>query len=199
LSDEKNSDCKQAPQSSANGFVDLRDLLLSQTEAFRLGGNGRSPYGSLFRSAMKIVQDELLAVDSRTGLSRLNSVLIDPLTEEQSGVAGRFAFKEPVLDSGTNINVGGLNAKVQLKASDLYFEALNSVGEPLRLLSPVQNQSDLLDNTIGIGTSDPLRVGLRFLFALLGDGTYGPTRWVLVICRVSHLHYTPRFRDGDKK
>jgi hypothetical protein len=119
---------------------------------------------------MTLVTDQLLATED-DGLASINSVLIRQLTEAQSGTKGTIHFEGDLLNTSKRVQVGGLDATVELKAYDARIENLDSVGEPLVLLDPVLNEPHLLNNTatFGVGPS-PLRLGIKFMFALLADG-----------------------------
>jgi hypothetical protein len=88
-----------------------------------------------------------------------------------SGTDGTFLFEGELLNTGKRVQVGGLDAQVELKAYDARIENLNSVGAPFFLVDPVLNEPHLLNNTATFGVgSNPLRLGIKFMFALLADG-----------------------------
>ena len=153
-------------------FVDFRDLLLPKTTSLEFGGSGTLPYGDVVRLLWDFVGDNILAIDSSTGISLVNEKIIGPLTEEVSGVPGRFEFERGLLDSGTRLNAGGLDAQINLKAYDVYIENLDTIGEPLSLLEPMRNQAHHLNNTATAGIGSPVSLGGRFSIELFGGGKF---------------------------
>jgi hypothetical protein len=154
--------------SSPSGFVVFPDLLLPAEEAVALGGTGKSQYGDLIRRLYGILNEEVLTTDEK-GKSSLNDLLIAPLTRGESDTEGTLLFGD-ILNTGTRVQVGGLDARVGLKAYNARIENMDTVGEPLDLLEPVVNEPHLLNNTASFGVGpDPLRLGLTFLISLVGD------------------------------
>jgi len=158
------------------GFVDLRQFFEPSSS-----GTSHSPsmlrkifdtneYGN-FPSMLKgLLETELLAVDAMTGRPKINEVLIQPFTLRQSGTEGTLAFDGDLFETGTRVSVGGLDANIQLKASDAKIENLDTVTLPLALLEPVVNEPHYLNNTATIGFEErPLRLSTKFLFAIAGD------------------------------
>lgn len=154
-----------------DGFVDFRDLLLSEEASILLGGKGGSPYGNLFRTILEIINNNILKVDPKTGLSNMNTAILDRLTERQSNITGTLLFPGDLINKGTRINVGGLDAKIQFQAYDAYIANLDTVGDPLSILNPVKNEESLLNNTACIGVGNPLILGSKFLIGIKGDTT----------------------------
>jgi hypothetical protein len=69
--------------------------------------------------------------------------------------------------------VGGLDANIQLRASDARVENLNTIGSPLELLEAIMNEPHQLNNTVTFGVADrPVRLAVRFLLSLMGDGKW---------------------------
>lgn len=159
--DTENTDCPA--MKTTEGFIDFRDLLLKPDEAVASGGSGQEPYGDVVPTLMKLLQEQFLAL-GEDGLPSINSKLIRQFTED-----GTLLFGD-LLDTGTRVQVGGLDAQVDLKAYNARIENLDSVGEPLSVLEPVTNEPHLLNNTVSFGVGpDPLRLGLTFLISLVGD------------------------------
>jgi hypothetical protein len=156
---------------SASNFLDFRDLFLSTAQARLLGGSGLSRYGDLFRTALGFVQDLVFKVNESTGLSAVNDVLVGPLTRSQSKSTGRLVIPGDLFSGGTRVQVGGLAANIQLRASDAQVDNLDTVGSPLALLEAVMDEPHALNNTATFGVGDrPLRFAVRFLISLIGDG-----------------------------
>jgi hypothetical protein len=99
---------------------------LSAAKARVFGGLGLSPYGDLFRTALGIVQDLVFKVHASPGLSKVNDMLVEPF---------RSVVLEGDLFSGaTKVQVGGLDANIELQASDAQVDNLDTVGSLLALL-----------------------------------------------------------------
>ena len=166
---ESNRSCPSVSSPELNGFVNFHDLLLSEREAAMSGGRGTSPYGDLFRRAMNMINDQILAVDG-DGLSRINNVVFGPMTEAQSSVPGSLLYPGDIFGGASNVNVGGFKATVEVRAFDAAIENIDTVGEPLTLLNPVQNEPNVLDNTATFGVGkDPLRASVGFLISIMGE------------------------------
>jgi hypothetical protein len=156
---------------SASSFIDFRDLFLSAAQSRMLGGSGLSRYGDIFRTALGFVQDLVIKVDESTGLSAVNDVLVGPLTRSQSKSTGSLVIPGDLFSGGARVQVGGLDANIQLRASDARVDNLDTVGSPLALLEAVMNEGYILNNTATFGVGDrPLRFAVRFLISLIGDG-----------------------------
>ena len=156
-----------------DAFVDFRDLLLSESVALNLGGAGNSKYGDLFRTAMGFLNEVLFKADPTDGMSSLNDILVEPLTRGQSNISGAIEFPNDLLNQAKRVQVGGLDAGIQLRAWEARVENLDTVGAPLSLLYPVMNEAHHLNNSATIGAGDePVKVALRFLMALSGGGKF---------------------------
>ena len=156
---------------SQSGFIQFPDMLLSREEAIALGGTGESQYGDLFRRLYSLLKEQILQIDETDGTSSINDLMIAPLTRRVTGTDGTLLFNGDLLNTGKRVQIGGLDAQVELKAYDARIENLNTVGAPLSLLDPILSEPYLLNNsaTFGVG-SNPLRLGIKFMFALLSDG-----------------------------
>jgi len=168
--------CPSAIRSEGTGIVDLRELLLSPSKSVEYGGEGSSPYGNLFSTLLELVRDEVLAVDEATGLSKINEMLLRPLTEDQSGSEGKFVFEGELFDRGTKIDVGGLRANVRLRIADVFVSTIDTFGEPLVLLENVLSEPHQVNNSAILAEEKPLDLGVRFLVELVGDGKLLSTR-----------------------
>jgi hypothetical protein len=145
------------------GFVNFHDLLLEPEDAAASGGSGLEPYGNLIPTLMKLLREQFLA-EEEDGLPSVNSKLIRQFTEE-----GTIEFGD-LFNTGTRVQVGGLDAQVDLKAYNARIENMDTVGEPLDVMEPVLNEPHLLNNTVSFGVGPkPLRLGLTFLISLVGD------------------------------
>jgi hypothetical protein len=164
---------KSSFETALSGFVDFRDLLLLSETARTIGGTGLSQYGNLFRTAFSFVRDLVFKIDSSTGLSAVNDLIVAPLTESQSNSTGSLVFPGDIFNGGSRVVVGGLDANIQLRASDARVENLNTIGSPLELLEAIMNEPHQLNNTVTFGVADrPVRLAVRFLLSLMGDGKW---------------------------
>ena len=113
--------------------------------------------------------------DSVDGTSSINEILVEPLTRDQSNISGTILFSDDLLNQAKRVQVGGLDASIQLRAWEARVENLNTVGAPLSLLEPVMNESNHLNNSLTVGVDDkPVKLALRFLMALTGGGKFKP-------------------------
>ena len=172
LNQESSDICFHPVQSTTEtGIIDFRDLLLSQDVSRSLGGSGNLQYGNLFRGLLDIINKEVLAIDEKEGTTKVNSLLIAPLTKSQSSVPGLFRYEGDLMNTGSRIVVGGFDAKIDLRAYDARIENLDSVGPPLSILNPLSDLPYNLNNTATFGVGEkPLRFAVRFLISLLGAG-----------------------------
>eukprot|EP00977_Amphora_coffeiformis_P009398 scaffold2179_cov165-Amphora_coffeaeformis.AAC.2 len=159
--------CPTSSLSAKDGAsVDFRDLLLAETEARSFGGSGTSQYGDLFRWILDIVKDNLLDIDKTTGLSDVNGAIIAPLTKAQSEEAGRISFPGNIFSTDTRVQVGGLDALVNLRLYDAYVRKLDTVGAPLSILEPLQGKPFELSNSATFGKNEPVQVGFQFFISV---------------------------------
>ena len=166
--------CPKAPfESSASGFIDFRELLLSEAKSSVLGGTGLATYGDLFRTAYGVVKDMVFKVDPTTLMSAANDAIVAPLTEAQSMTAGSLSFPGDLIGAESRVKVGGLDAQVQLRASDFQINNLDTIGAPLSFLNPIDGEAYKLNNTATLGGGDrPVHLAIRLFVSLLGDGKY---------------------------
>jgi len=166
---ESNRSCPSAVKSENSDFINFHDLLLPASEASEKGGRGNSPYGDIFRYLMRIIEEHVLATDSN-GLSKINDIVFGPVTESQSGVPGSLLYPGDVFGGVSDVNVGGFQAKVEVRAFDASIENINTVGNPLNLLEPISNEPNSLQNIATLGAGQrPLRGSVGFLLSIMGD------------------------------
>ena len=186
INSEKNDrTCRQDGWQDTNsgGILDFRDLFLFPDEASKLGGSGTSPYGDVGPMVMRLLHNQVLAVDD-DGLSKINNIVFGPMTEVQSNVPGSLLFPGDLFGGASDVNVGGFKATVEVRAFDAAIERVNTVGEPLRLLAPVKDQRGVLDNTATFGVGkNPLRASVGFLISIMGDDG----KWHDIICFLLHV------------
>jgi len=156
------------PDSSLDGILDFRDLLLSEERALELLGRGGSPYGDLFRLLYNFLE-EMMSKADKDGLSELN-VLLSSLTERQSGKGGDLYYPGDLFKQDLDVALNGLNAAIELGVSDLRVSNIDSFGSPVKVLQPVKEGSSLLNNTALMGFGpDPFRTEFRLLIKGKGD------------------------------
>jgi len=167
-------------------YIDLRDLLLKSTKSVQLGGSGLSPYGNLFPTILSFIKDAILKIDSTTGLSAINELLIAPWTLAQSNETGDLVYPGELFTGGARINIGELDTTVTIRLTDAKIENLDTIGSPLNLLEATRSPY-LLNNTaaMGILADRPLRFSVRLFFSLIGDGKFFRKR----LCPVTTVQY----------
>jgi hypothetical protein len=122
------------------------------------------------------VDSQILAIDPETGLSKVNDMLIRPMTLNQSGIEGTFIMGDPsspLVDVNTRISVGGLQADIQLRVSDLQVQNLDTLVQPLALLETVESDPYLINNTATMGlelTDRPMSLSTRLYFSIETKG-----------------------------
>jgi hypothetical protein len=158
-------------ESTGSGFIDFRELLLSSAQSRFLGGSGTSTYGDLFQTAYGIIQDLVFKVNPISGMSAANDALVAPITKSQSSATGSLSFPGDLFGSETQVKVGGLDANVQLRASDFQIDNLDTLGSPLSFLAPLNAEAYKLNNTAAFGGGDrTLHLAMRLFVSLIGDG-----------------------------
>lgn len=151
-----------ATQLNDTSLIDLRDLILPESESKQAGGTGNSQYGNLFPSLYKIIQDEFLSNETKL-IQSINDQL-SSFTSSKSGTAGGWLLQKDLLNVDNRIHAGGLDARIQLRAYDAYIKNLNTVGSPLTVLEPVD--ATLLNSSATIGEQNPLSLGMSLIVAL---------------------------------
>ena len=162
--------CQSLLSLQNSSVVDFRDLLLPESDALRIGGSGESPYGDLFRSLKSLINEQVMAVDSVTGLSKVNDMIIAPLTKQQSKKPGVLHYPDNVFGAKKNIEVGGFKANVELQVSNIRIENLDTLNG-LEMFQPIRNQRSVLNNTATMGVKEePLGLTITILTSVQGDG-----------------------------
>jgi uncharacterized paraquat-inducible protein A len=158
----KGQPCPNYKSNEDLGYVDFRDFFSRSTS---------KQYGDLPAIIMEFVDSELLSTNSE-GIPKINDVLISPFTASQSGVEGTLMYEGDLFETGTQINVGGLNADIRIRANNAKIENLNTVSAPLVLLEPVETEPYWLNNSATLGLEQqPMRLSTRLFFAVAGDET----------------------------
>lgn len=105
-------------------------------------------------------------IDEGTGLSDVNGAFIEPLTRAQSGEAGTISYPGNIFTTDTRVQVGGLDALVNLRLYDAYVRNLDTVGAPLSILEALVGKPFELSNMATFGTNEPVQVGFRFFISV---------------------------------
>ena len=116
--------------------------------------------GDLFRNLRNIAQEELLSKDAQDGNLPLNDLIISPLTEKQSGIAGTLNYSEPLIDVKQSID-DFVEGDIELKIYDSKLERLNSIELPIDLFMPFQPQ--IVNNSFTLETID---ASVKLLFGI---------------------------------
>eukprot|EP00536_Pseudo-nitzschia_multiseries_P018323 jgi/Psemu1/321305/estExt_fgenesh1_pm.C_23840001 len=149
-------------------YVDFRQFFNS---SFSTESNNQ--YGELPSMLLELMDKEMIEPDPTTGMPKINEVLINPLTKGQSGTEGTLILGgdgEDIFNTVQRINIGGFDANVRLRASNIKIENLNTVMEPLVLLDTVPTEPYFLNNSITVGVEDrPVTVSTNFAFAVIDD------------------------------
>lgn len=142
------------------GYVDFRDLFLSQEQSQEYGGGGQSPFGDIFRIMYQYMNDNLLTADA------INSYLAK-WTKSQSGVEGSAWYVGEFFNSSSAVTFGGFAGDAHIVLSDVMCENIDSVREPLALLDPMDGRPNVLNSVISFGNGESrFHVGARALFGL---------------------------------
>jgi len=143
------------------GFVDFRELFAS-----RITTTSNNEYGELPSILWDLIDRVLLEVNPTTGMPKLNEILIQTITKQQSGTEGKLVFGsdyEDIFNIVQRINVGGFDANVLFSGSNIRIENLDTVVMPMVLLEPVTTEPHFLNNSVTVGVEDrPLKLGLTF-------------------------------------
>jgi hypothetical protein len=151
-----------------NGYVDFRELFLLEENATLLGARGKATYGDTFRSLILPIKEELFSTDPNTGLSSVNG-LVGIATKFLNGESGSLIFPGELYASDSlDFEFGNLLLNASFSIGDLHIQNIDTIGEPLQVLTPVFMEPLYLDNSVGIGLNDrPLRASARFSIDLL--------------------------------
>lgn len=171
ISDSGQSSCPDV--SEASGFIDFRDLFLPPETALSQGGTGNTPYGDIAYKIKGMIEDNLLSVEE-DGLLKLNSFLVRPLTESQSGIPGTINFlPEPLFVEMTkfaNQYVHSFVDRFKIGLFDLRINNLDTLMPPVKILETM-NEAHRLTNSLNIGPvpSLPINMTTGFVLSLEGD------------------------------
>jgi hypothetical protein len=163
--------CPPSTASSTNTpFVDLRELLLTPEVSKEYGGAGDAPYGNIFPSIAEYIEDEILATDPKSGVLMLNK-LIGSFTKSRSGTSGSLVWSGDLMSTNTNVDAGGLNARVRLRVYDAFIHHLDSFsGDGIQILEPVRSEPHQTNNTASIGRRQPVEMGAGIAVEFFSPG-----------------------------
>jgi len=157
-------ECPSPPEFPSDGLIDFRELFLPDLRAERVGRNSTSSYGDLFQILYDILDKEVM----QTGASNrpvLND-LLKTLTKKQSNTMGTINVAGTALDTQSTIEIAGLRADIGFEISDVRIQNLDSIGDPLYLLRPVNQEANVLDNKISFGVdSKPVQFGCTLILS----------------------------------
>jgi len=149
-------ECPTPPEFPSDGLIDFRELFLPDLQSEKLSRKGSSSYGDLFQTLYSILDKEVM----QTGASNrpvLND-LLKTMTKKQSNTTGTIHIAGNALDTQSIVQIAGLQANLRIEVSDVLIQNLNSVGDPLYFLQPVDQEANVLDNKLSFGVdSKPLR------------------------------------------
>jgi len=168
---------KDDSNSNINACPDYDEIIAGDGESFVDFRNFFSPtsneYGELPSMLRSVMDKELLETDPSTGMPKINEILIDSLTRSQSGTEGILMFDgkgTDLFNIRKRIKVGGFDADVRIRASNIRIENLDTVVSPLVLLEPVSTEPYFLNNNVTVGTEDrPVKLSTNFAFAIIDD------------------------------
>jgi hypothetical protein len=150
-------------------FIDFRDLLLPPHDAAVAGASGMSPYGDMGALLKNLVDEKMFAVNSDTGLSRINENIVVPLTLSESNISGTYLVQGNLLNYRGNVDIPGLKANIHLKISDARVNNLDSVTS-IKLFSPSPYDGHQLNNEAAIGTQlKPLEAKCKVYINVTGE------------------------------
>ena len=162
LVNEPNRTCSMIPipepTPESMGSVDFRELFLLPDESIEIGGPGVMLYGDVVPIYLMSELKEQLS-----GGDAVNTAIVEPATEVQSGEEGTLLFPDPVVNVTNDVKLGHLEATVRVQVSNITLRNLDTIGEPFQLLSPTNRT--ILDNIANIGTMKPLEISAMALFA----------------------------------
>jgi hypothetical protein len=169
LVDSLQSDCPAPNEYPKDGLVDFRDLLLPTNASRALGGSGDSAYGDLFQILYNLLEENVL----RTGATNRPVVndIFRHITNEQSSTNGTITVEENAFDTQTRFKIAGLEADFGFQISNVALENVDSIGDPLEIFRPMNNQATVVDNILSFGVDErPVRLAATFVLSLSDGG-----------------------------
>jgi hypothetical protein len=153
---------------SDEDFIDFRDLLLPANVSLDYGGSGSAPYGSLVAP----VKDYLASMlTNASTISNLLETFLSPANAQSGGepnarsLSGELSWELPIIDYAGSVVVGGLDADIVLVIDQLTIEHLDTLSDP-KVLEPVRGEGQMLNNSVSLAESKPIRLSAHFLFSL---------------------------------
>jgi len=160
--------CPNPPKFQSDGVIDFRELFLSDLESQKLGGRGSTPYGDLFQMLYNVLDSEVMQIGA-SDRTVLNDWL-KTMTEKQSNTTGMIKVVGEALDAQSVIRIADLQADLRIQISDILVQNLDSVGDPLHVLQPVDQQANVLHNKLSVGVDSKPLIFEGTLILSLDDG-----------------------------
>ena len=146
-------------------FVNFNDLFYNTTEASSLGVTSDSmPYGDSIAEVKQWFDETMLNPNIR-GFPSINELFIKPVTQIFSETIGKLSFDIPALECN-----GTVTTAFSFEIVDILIESLDSLGYPLKLLEPQENNPYVLKNNINVGAEKPLSLSSNIIFSIGSDG-----------------------------
>ena len=125
-----------------------------------------------------LIDSQLIANDSSTGLPKINNVVIEPFIGENMTFNGNSESNDNnsnyLLDTNGTIQLGGLDADYTFSIENIQIQNINTMIQPLEILQSIENEPYQLNNTITMGLAleeKPMSIVINKLyFAIITDG-----------------------------
>ena len=202
--DESSATITNDNADEADRYIDFREFFGDGTN----NNSNNNEYGSLPSLLHDMLDEELLQNDPITGMPKINTVVIEPLTLKQSGVIGTVILSgsggesrrnnnnnkdddddvdidDYLINVDTNIQLGGLDADIKIRANNIKIENLDTIVSPLIVLEPVPTEPYYLNNSITLGDFNgdndiddnnnddrrrrPVSISTKFAFEIIDD------------------------------
>merc|ERR1719343_157513 len=80
------------------------------------------------------------------------------MTEKQSNTTGMIKVVGEAMNAHSVIRIADVEANLRIQISDILVKNLDSVGDPLHVLQPVDQQANVLHNMLSFGVdSKPMK------------------------------------------
>lgn len=162
------NNCPAPPQYPDGGIVDFRDLLLSSNASSALGGTGAEPYGNLFPFLYGLFVEHV----SRIGDNHLPAIndIFRYIAANQSNAHGAFQLEGNAFSSQTRIKIAGLRADLEFQVSNVTLKNIDSIGQPLELVKPMNDSPYTVSNTLSFGVDSTTLQVEATVYISVSDG-----------------------------